>query len=136
MASENDTLSLEVELLNALKKMKGGTLATALKNDRSRPGVELLNALKLVGELVILPGSSLLMQGKVPQGGVHAILGVLAWKLLGRISGPVGWVLLAANSFAKSTSGTYLHDYVVDLFRERSETDDVPGVTTYGFRER
>jgi hypothetical protein len=86
--------------------------------------------LKLVGELVILPGSSLLMQGKVPQGGVHAILGVLAWRLLGRISGPVGWVLLAANSFAKSTSGTYLHDYVVDLFRERSGTDDVPGVTT------
>jgi hypothetical protein len=118
MASENDTLSLDVdELLNALKKIKGGTLAMASENDKLRPGVELLNALKLVGEVVLLPGSSLLMQGKVPQGGVHAILGVLAWKLLGRISGPVGWVLLAANSFAKSTSGKYLHDYLIDPFR-------------------
>jgi len=91
-----------------------------------RPGVELLNALKLVGELVLLPGSSLLIQGKVTQGGTHAILGVLAWKLLGRISGPVGWVLLAANSFAKSTSGKYLHDYLIDPFRKRSEPDDAP----------
>jgi len=124
MASEIDRLSLEVELLNALKEIKGGTLATASENDRLSPGVQLLNFLKLAGDVAIIPGTSLLMQGKVPQGGTHALLGWLAKTALGSVTGTVGWLLLAANSYAKSTSGTYLHDYVVDLFVPRSEPDD------------
>jgi len=128
MASEIDRLSLEVELLNALKEIKGGTLAVASENDKlgpgRDPGVQLLNFLKLAGDVAIIPGTSLLMQGKVPQGGTHALLGWLAKTALGSVTGTVGWLLLAANSYAKSTSGTYLHDYVVDLFVPRSEPDD------------
>lgn len=87
------------------------------------PANEIVNAVKLVADLV-LPGTSLLLQGKIPQGGAHAILGVLACKVLGRVAGPVGWVLLAANAYSKSTSGSYLHDYVVDLFSKPTKPGD------------
>jgi len=61
------------------------------------------NAVKLVGEAV-LPGASLLMDGKVAHGGAHMIAGVLAKALLG----PVGLVLVIANSYASSTTGQNL----------------------------
>lgn len=93
MASENDTLSPE----------------------RLPPGTQVLNLLKLAGEVAILPGTSLLMQGKVPQGATHAILGWLAKIALGPTAGTIGWLLLAANSYAKASSGKYMHDYVLDV---------------------
>jgi len=61
------------------------------------------NAVKLVGE-AFLPGASLLMDGKVAHGGAHLIAGVLAKALLG----PVGLVLVIANSYASSTTGQNL----------------------------
>ncbi len=61
------------------------------------------NAVKLVGE-AILPGASLLMDGKVAHGGAHLIAGVLAKALLG----PVGLVLVIANSYSSSTTGQNL----------------------------
>lgn len=81
--------------------------------DPGRPGTQLLNLLKIAGEVVIVPGTSLLMQGKVAQGATHAVLGVLCRVALGTVGGTIGWLVLAANSYSKSSSGTYLHDYVV-----------------------
>ena len=61
------------------------------------------NALKLVGEAVI-PGASLLMDGKILQGGVHLLAGAAAKVFLG----PIGVALVIANSYAKSTTGKNL----------------------------
>jgi hypothetical protein len=101
----------------------------ASENDTPSPAAQLVNAVKLVGDLAVLPGSSLLVEGKVPQGGAHAILGFLAGRLLGPVLGPVGWILVAANSYAKSTSGSYLHDYVLDLFSKGGEVEESPVAT-------
>lgn len=103
----------------------------ASEKETLSPAGEILNAVKLVGDLVVLPGVSLLMQGKVPEGGAHAILGFLAARMLGTVAGPVCWILLAANSYAKSTSGSYLHEQVLDLF-SGSEPDYAVGATTAG----
>lgn len=74
------------------------------------------NAVKLVGE-AILPGASLLMDGKVAHGGAHLIAGVLAKALLG----PVGLVLVIANSYASSTTGQNL------LKQFKPRTPEAPG---------
>jgi len=61
------------------------------------------NAVKLVGEAVI-PGASLLMDGKILQGGAHLLAGAAAKVFLG----PIGVALVIANSYAKSTTGKNL----------------------------
>jgi hypothetical protein len=61
------------------------------------------NAVKLVGEAV-LPGASLLMDGKILQGGAHLLVGAAAKAFLG----PIGVALVIANSYAKSTTGKNL----------------------------
>jgi hypothetical protein len=101
----------------------------ALEKDTPSPAAEIVNAVKLVGDVMVLPGSSLLMRGNVLQGGAHAILGFLAWRFLGTAAGPVSWILLAANAYAKSSSGSYLHDHVIDLFSQPSEREGIPGDT-------
>ncbi len=62
------------------------------------------NAVKLVGEGLILPGTSLLLDGDIKGGGGHAIVGLLATALVG----PIGWFAAAADSFSRSTSGRSL----------------------------
>jgi hypothetical protein len=58
------------------------------------------NAVKLAGE-ALLPGASLLMEGEVAKGGAHVLAGFLAKALLG----PIGLVLVIANSYSQSTTG-------------------------------
>ena len=65
------------------------------------------NAVKLVGEAAILPGTSLLLEGDFKGGAGHAVVGVLARSLFG----PLGWFAAAANSFSKSTSGKSLLEH-------------------------
>jgi hypothetical protein len=91
------------------------------KQDTLPPAEEVINAVKLVGEMGVLPGSSLLIDGKIVAGGVHGILGYVAVPLLGRLLGPVGWILLAANSYSKSASGSYLHEHILGLLSEARE---------------
>jgi hypothetical protein len=61
------------------------------------------NAVKLIGE-AFLPGASLLLDGRILAGGAHAIVGTLARFSLG----PIGAVLVAANSFSESVTGKNL----------------------------
>jgi hypothetical protein len=58
------------------------------------------NAIKLVGE-AFLPGASLLMDGKILQGGAHVLAGAVAGALLG----PIGLAVVIANSYSNSTTG-------------------------------
>ncbi|MFT5163297.1 MAG: hypothetical protein ACI9FJ_001883 [Alteromonadaceae bacterium] len=68
---------------------------------------KLTNGVKLVGE-TILPGTSQLMDGNIASGAGHAIVGIAARALIG----PIGWGLVAANSFSKSASGSSLWQLV------------------------
>ncbi|MBA4741461.1 MAG: hypothetical protein H2060_01975 [Azoarcus sp.] len=78
------------------------------------------NAAKLVGESV-LPGASLMMDGKLANGAVHALLGFGARAL----AGPAGIVLIAADSYSKSVSDKYLWDHIAPLWKRRgSKTND------------
>lgn len=61
------------------------------------------NAIKLAGE-AIMPGASLLMDGKIVHGGAHLLAGAVAKAFLG----PVGIAFVIANSYSNSTTGKNL----------------------------
>ena len=62
------------------------------------------NAVKLVSEGVVLPGGSLLLDGDFKAGAAHVVVGLLARSLFG----PLGWFVVAADSYSKSTTGKSL----------------------------
>ena len=62
------------------------------------------NAVKLVSEGVVLPGTSLLLDGDFKAGAGHAVVGLLARAVFG----PLGWFFVAADSYSKSTTGKSL----------------------------
>ena len=70
----------------------------------------LTNGVKLVGE-AILPGTSLLMDGKFSEGAGHVIVGLGARLILG----PIGALVVAADSFSKSVTDKNLWDYAPSL---------------------
>lgn len=72
------------------------------------------NAIKLLGEAFV-PGASLLMDGQIASGALHAVIGTWARVALG----PLGLALVVANSFSKSATGKNL----VKQFT-RDKTDD------------
>jgi len=71
------------------------------------------NAIKLLGEAFV-PGASLLMDGQVASGALHAVIGTWARVALG----PLGLALVVANSFSKSVTGKNL---VKQFTREKSD---------------
>lgn len=71
-------------------------------------GEVLSRTLKIAGETFVAPGSSLILDGDIARGGAHLVGGLLArWAL-----GPVGWFLVAANSYSKSVTGENLTEVV------------------------
>jgi hypothetical protein len=66
-------------------------------------GVLLERGLKIAGESVA-PGASLLLDGKVVPGVAHFLAGMLARAVFG----PVGVILVAADSYSRSVSGKSL----------------------------
>ncbi len=71
-------------------------------------GTIALRGVKLAGEALVAPGSSLILDGKIVAGGAHLIGGLLARAALG----PLGWILVAANSYTKSVTGNHLHEQI------------------------
>jgi hypothetical protein len=65
------------------------------------------NAVKLGAEY-ILPGGSLLLNGRIKEGGLHTAAGWLGSAILG----PVGWLLVVANSYSRSTTNRNLIEHV------------------------
>jgi hypothetical protein len=68
---------------------------------------ELKNGIKAVGEAFVAPGSSLIIDGDVKNGALHLVGGLAAKSLVG----PIGWGLIAADSFSLSVSGKHLHQH-------------------------
>ena len=90
-----------------------------MEASQPKSGSTTQNAVKLVGEAVV-PGASLLMDGKILQGGAHFLAGAAAKVFLG----PIGVALVIANSYAKSTTGkNLLKQFTKD---ESPKADPVP----------
>ena len=87
----------------------------------------LTNVIKLVGE-AILPGTSLLMDGKLADGAAHAVVGIGARLALG----PIGALVVAADSFSKSVNDKNLWEYAPDgmFTREDSGTGEPAAKST------
>lgn len=68
------------------------------------------NAVKLLGETVV-PGASLMMDGRIVEGGAHLLASLAAGALLG----PIGLGLVAVNSYSRSTAGKHLINHFVEI---------------------
>jgi hypothetical protein len=55
---------------------------------------------------VVVPGGSHLLNGDLKQAGLHAALGLVA----GAVFGLPGLIIVAANSFARATTGHHLYE--------------------------
>lgn len=72
------------------------------------PGQELANVVKLLADTTILPGTSLLVDGKIGSGIGHAATGLAAKIGLGLLGGPIvgtlGFILVGLDSYSKSVA--------------------------------
>jgi len=75
------------------------------------------NAVKLIGEAVFLPGTSEFLAGNIPSGALHATAGYLASMLIG----PLGFLLVGANSYSHAVTGQHLHNQIQNAFRGAPE---------------
>jgi hypothetical protein len=75
------------------------------------PGTLLVNGVKAVADLGVLPGASLLAEGDIKSGTLHAVGGLLAGALLG----PIGWFAVGADSFSLSTTGKHIYQHFVSV---------------------
>lgn len=80
------------------------------------PSNVLVNGAKLIGEAV-LPGASLLMDGKFVNGAAHSVAGLGARAALG----PLGVALICADSFSKSVTDKFLWDHMSDAYKFTTE---------------
>jgi hypothetical protein len=88
------------------------TSTNSTKGDsQTTPGRILINGVKAVADVGILPGASLLADGDVKSGALHAVGGLLA----GFVFGPIGWLAFSADAFSKSVSGKNLHQHFVSV---------------------
>jgi Family of unknown function (DUF6072) len=67
----------------------------------------LKNSVMLASEY-LLPGGSNLIEGELVQGGIHAVLGLVAKAVFGL----PGLIAVSANSFTKATTGRHLYEYL------------------------
>lgn len=76
-------------------------------NREATSGVVIGRGIKILGETVV-PGASLVLDGKILPGAAHLVGGLVArWAF-----GPVGWLLVAANSYSKSVTGRSLPEHL------------------------
>lgn len=87
-----------------------------VQTNNTNPANAIVNGVKLVGE-TLLPGTSLLLDGKFVNGAAHAAAGIGARLALG----PLGVVLVCADSFSKSVTDKFLWDHVSDAYKATTE---------------
>jgi hypothetical protein len=80
--------------------------------------------IKILGESVV-PGASLVLDGKILPGAAHLVGGLLArWAF-----GPVGWLLVAANSYSKSVTGRSLPEHLEGVRPEATPANSATSET-------
>lgn len=81
---------------------------------QTNPMTVVTNGVKLVGETVV-PGASLLLDGQFVNGAAHVAAGLGARLAFG----PIGLLLVCADSFSKSVTDKFLWDHVKDTIDAR-----------------
>lgn len=81
--------------------------ASSSPPEEASGGTTFARGVKLAGEAFVVPGSSLILDGRVGAGAAHLVGGLVAGALLG----PVGYFLVAANSYTKSVTDHHLHEH-------------------------
>src|ERR1700743_2205889 len=94
---------------NVVTKADPNSEVEAAKESFTERGV------KLAGEAVVVPGASLFLDGRVLLGSVHVAAAFAAKMALG----PLGWALVAANSYSRSVTGKHLPGFLMQQARER-----------------
>jgi hypothetical protein len=97
-------------------------------SERPAAGQQVVNALKLVADVSILPGTSHLVEGKVKDGIVYGLVGVGSTVLLASFLGPFGFlpkVLCGLDSFSTAVSGRHLWETAVPT-SEAPKSSDAP----------
>lgn len=79
-------------------------------------GNVLANGAKIIGETV-LPGASLLLDGKFVNGALHSVVAIGARLALG----PAGVILVCADSFSKSVTDKNLWDHATEAYHANAE---------------
>ena len=75
---------------------------------RPTTGQQVVNGVKFVANVVIVPGASQIVEGKVVEGIAYAGSGLVARSLLPGLLGPIGWLAVALDSYSYSASGRHL----------------------------
>lgn len=86
------------------------------------PGDVLANGAKILGEVAILPGASLIADGNVKSGVIHGVVGVTA----AIVFGPIGWLAVAADSYSRSVTGHHLHEHFIPSKWYKRHPSDAP----------
>jgi len=73
-------------------------------NQTSSAGSQVLNAVKFLADISIMPGSSQIVEGSVGSGVVYGVAGWAA-KVVG---GPLLWLGVGLDSYSMSASGKHL----------------------------
>ena len=66
----------------------------------------LTNGVRLAGDTLVAPGTSLILDGQLGAGVARVAVGFAARAALG----PIGWLAVAADAYAKTTTGRGLLD--------------------------
>jgi hypothetical protein len=99
-----------------------------LASERPSAGEQVVNALKLVADVSVLPGTSQLVEGKVNEGILYGLAGIASKIILTPVLGPAVWipqVLIGLDSFSKSASGRHLWETALPK-PQAPKTSDVP----------
>ncbi len=81
-------------------------------SEHATPTGMLVNGAKALGEIAILPGFSLVVDGDVKSGAIHAAAGLLAGVVLGPLA-VIGWIAAGVDSYSQSVSGMHFHEHFV-----------------------
>jgi hypothetical protein len=87
-----------------------------MAESKTTPSGMLVNGVKAVGEVAIVPGLSLLVDGDVKGGVLHAAAAVVAGAILGPFAA-IGWLVVGADSYSKSLTGQHFHE----LFKKNAK---------------
>jgi len=65
---------------------------------------QLVNGVKFVGDIAVLPGIGQIIEGSVGKGVLYGVLGFAA----NAVVGPWGWIATGLDSYSVSSSGKHL----------------------------
>lgn len=76
------------------------------------PGAQVVNGVKLVADVGVLPGIGQFVEGNIAEGAMYSIGGLATKAILVPVLGvPLGilaWVALGLDSYSKSSTGAHL----------------------------